>query len=281
VDDVASQVSFPVVLKPRRGSGSTHVFKAGNRQELASAFGRCASSRPEDNEFIVEEFLDGLEEMAQAGYASYVSVESIVLDGAVHHLATNGRLPLAEQFRETGTFIPSQLDPTQAIAVLDVAGAATDALGVRHGCLHTEIKLTPEGPRVIEVNGRIGGGVPDMLMLASGADILALSMREALGQPIDFEDMIACTRIGYRLMYQPPATARVVSSIEGLDQISRLPGLHSFSVKHGPGDEFDTADGSSSYLFEVVGSVEDHQALLAIERRVHDTVAVTYDEQAS
>ena len=280
-DEVASQVRFPVVVKPRRGNGSTCVFKAGNRHELASAFKRCASSRPEDDEFIVEEFLDDFGEMIRAGYASFVSVESIVIDGAVHHLATNGRMPLAEPFRETGTFIPSQLEPAQATAVLEVAGEAIGALGVRHGCLHTEIKLTPDGPRVIEVNGRIGGGVPDMLMLASGEDILALSMRMALGQPIDVEGLIPCERIGYRLMYQPPAAARVVSSIDGLDQITRLPGLHSFSVKHGPGDEFDAADGSNSYLFEVVGSVENHGALLDMARSVRDTVSVTYGKRAS
>jgi biotin carboxylase len=281
-DEVAAQVSFPVVLKPRRGNGSAHVFRADNRHELASVLKRCATSRPEDNnEFIVEEFLDDLGEMTRAGYASFVSVESIVLDGAVHHLATNGRLPLAEPFRETGTFIPSQLDPSQAKVLLEVASQAIRALGVRDGCLHTEIKLTPQGPRVLEVNGRIGGGVPDMLMLASGADILALSMRMALGQVIDVEDMTACTSVGYRLMYQPPATARVVSSMEGLDQIPRLPGLHSFSVKHRPGDEFDAADGSASYLFEVIGSAENNEAFLEIAQRVYDSVSVTYDRQAS
>jgi biotin carboxylase len=280
VDEVASQLSFPVVLKPRRGSGSTHVFKVGDRQQLASALSRCARSRP-DKEFIVEEFLDDLVEMTHGGYASFVSVESIVCGGAVTHLATNGRLPLAEPFRETGTFIPSQLDPIQATAVLEVAGAAIGALGVRDGCLHTEIKLTPGGPRVLEVNGRIGGGVPDMLMLASGEDILALSMRAALGLPIDVEGMVACARVGYRLMYQPSASARVVTSIEGLDEMPRLPGLHSFSVKHGPGDEFDATDGSNSYLFELVGAVENHEALLQMARGIHDAVSVTYGEQAS
>jgi biotin carboxylase len=281
-DEVASQLSFPVMLKPRRGNGSAQVFKAASPQELAALLARCASSRPQDdNEFIVEEFLEDDAEMALAGYASFVSVESVVVDGAVHHLATNGRLPLAEPFRETGTFIPSQLDPAHAEAVLEVAGLAIRALGVRHGCLHTEIKLTPQGPRVIEVNGRIGGGVPDMLRLASGGNILALSMRLALGQLPDIEDMIACRRIGYRLMYQPPADARVMSSISGLDLIPQLPDLHSFSVKHGPGDEFDAADGSAAYLFEVIGSVADHEALLELSRRVHDGVSVTYGKRAS
>ena len=66
--------------------------------------------------------------------------------------------------------------------MLDLATAALRALGVRTGGFHTEIKLTPDGPRVIEVNGRLGGGVPEMLLQASGESLMRLSMRVALGE---------------------------------------------------------------------------------------------------
>ena len=44
-----------------------------------------------------------------------------------------------------------------------------EALGVSTGCLHTEVKFTPDGPEIIEVNGRVGGGVPEMLERAAGS----------------------------------------------------------------------------------------------------------------
>ena len=65
-----------------------------------------------------------------------------------------------------------------------MASAAIEALDVHSGCLHTEIKLTPEGPRVIEVNGRIGGGVPEMLYRAAGVKIVELTLQLALGESI-------------------------------------------------------------------------------------------------
>jgi len=37
---------------------------------------------------------------------------------------------------------------------------------------------------VIEVNGRLGGGVPEMLFQASGVSLVQLSMRVALGEPV-------------------------------------------------------------------------------------------------
>ncbi len=84
------------------------------------------------------------------------------------HLAITGRFPLAPPFRETGFFIPASIAPGQQAELLDLAGETLRALGLEVGAAHTEIKLTSEGPRVIEVNGRIGGGVPDMLRLADG-----------------------------------------------------------------------------------------------------------------
>ncbi|MGA2209272.1 MAG: ATP-grasp domain-containing protein [Acidimicrobiales bacterium] len=281
VDEIAAQVVFPVMVKPRRGNGSSYVFKAGDPQELAAIFSRCASWSNQDHEFIVEEFLEDLPELSQAGFASFVSVETVLVDGEIHHIATNGRLPLADPFRETGTFIPSELDAEQTSSVLTVATDAIRALGVRNGCLHTEIKLTPNGPRVLEVNGRVGGGVADMLKLACGLDVVALSVRVALGLPIDLEDMVACPRVGYRFLYQPPVSAHVVATIEGLDRVSELPGIHRVYLQHGPGNEFDAADGSVAYLFDTVGSVSDHDALLAVVRTIRDTVSVTYGKRAS
>ena len=94
-------------------------------------------------------------------------------------MAITGRFPLAPPFRETGFFIPATLGAEQKARVLDLAGQTLRALGVEHGAAHTEIKLTAEGLRVIEVNGRIGGGVPEMLQLAAGVDIVKLTMRAA------------------------------------------------------------------------------------------------------
>jgi len=64
--------------------------------------------------------------------------------------------------------------------VPDLATAATKALRVRTGFLHTEIKVTPSGPRVIEVNGRLGGGLPNLLQQAAGFDLLRALGRDPI-----------------------------------------------------------------------------------------------------
>src|SRR5271170_1853876 len=230
---VEAEVGWPAVLKPRSAQGSRYTFLARDGAEL-------------------EKLLDTL-----GPYAGYVSVESVVADGAISHLALTGRFPPAENFRETGFFIPAALDAGSRSAVLDLATRAIDALGVRTGCLHTEVKFTPDGPRIIEVNGRVGGGVPEMLERAAGVSLLDLTLRVALGEPVSVDGPVATDRIGYRFFLQPPTVSATVTAIDGINDFSDHAGVDTVSVHQRPGAALDWRDGSGNHIVAVVGSADD------------------------
>jgi biotin carboxylase len=227
---------------------------------------------------IVEEYLPDGPSMPRGFEADYVSVETIVQAGRMTHLAITGRFPLAWPMRETGFFIPATLPPGQQTEILGLAGDALRALGLRTGSAHTEIKLTSEGPRVIEVNGRIGGGVPDMLRLTAGLDIVKLSMRAALGLDLNVPQDLPRTRgVGYRFFFQPPPSARRLVSIDGLDRLKRQPGVESVNLHHPPGSDLDARDGTRSYLFAVAGSAPDYDGMLAIDEFLRNEIAAVYE----
>ena len=188
-----------------------------------------------------------------------------------------GRFPTAEPFRETGFFIPADLPPAQLEAVLEVATAAVHALGLKTGDSHTEIKLTPEGPRVLEVNGRIGGGVPEMLFQASGVSILELSMQVALGEEVAVAGPIPCAKVGWRFLFQPPTSAQRVVTIEGLDRLAALSGVNDIFVNRSPGDPIDWREGTRHYIYSVYGVSADYDELLEIDRFMHEEVAIVYE----
>ena len=227
---------------------------------------------------ILEGYLP--DDPAQAGgpYAGYVSVESLVADGVISHLALTGRFPTAGNFRETGFFIPAALDDASRSAVLELATRAIDALGVRTGCLHTEVKFTPDGPRIIEVNGRLGGGVPEMLERASGVRLLDLSLRVALGEPLSVDGPVATNRIGYRFFLQPPTVSATVTAIDGINDFSDRAEVDTVSVHQAPGAALDWRDGSGNHIVAVVGSTDDEQQLQAAYRLLHQEVTVTYTD---
>lgn len=271
--DVETDVGWPAVLKPRSAQGSRYTFLAEDRVELSRLLEALGPDRPE---MVLEGYLPDDPGRSASPYAGYVSVESVVASGTISHLALTGRFPPAENFRETGFFIPAALEPSEQSAVLRLAGEAIEAVGVETGCLHTEVKFTPDGPRIIEVNGRVGGGVPEMLERATGIHLLELTLRIALGENVQIDGPMATGRIGYRFFLQPPPVSAKVASIAGIDEFRDHAGVDSISVHQGPGAAFDWRDGSRNHIMAVVGSAADYDELQAAYRLLHQDVTVAY-----
>jgi biotin carboxylase len=275
VERIGSEISYPAVLKPRKASGSWHTFPVASVSALGELWVQLEAGEPEA--MLVEEYLSDGPAMPYGFEADYVSVETVLVSGRVTHLGITGRFPLAPPFRETGFFIPATLGPDHRAEVLDLAGQTLRALGVQHGAAHTEIKLTAEGLRVIEVNARVGGGVPEMLRLAAGVDIVKLTMQAALGWETEIGELPATSQVAYRFFYQPPASARRLTAIDGLDRLKALPGVESIYLHYPAGTEIDPGHGTRTYVFAVVGSAPDYAGVLAIEEFLQTGITAVYE----
>jgi glutathione synthase/RimK-type ligase-like ATP-grasp enzyme len=272
---VEAEVGWPAVLKPRSAQGSRCTFLVSDRAEFRRLLDTLGPDRPE---MVLEGYLPDDPGRAGDPYGGYVSVESVVADGAVSHLALTGRFPPAENFRETGFFIPAALDADSRSAVLDLATRAIAALRVHTGCLHTEVKFTADGPRIIEVNGRLGGGVPEMLERAAGVSLLDLTLRVALGESVSVDSPVATSRIGYRFFLQPPTVSATVTAVEGITDLSDRAEVDTVSLHQAPGAALDWRDGSGNHIVAVVGSTDDEAQLQAAYRLLHQKVTVTYTD---
>ncbi|MHB8379013.1 MAG: ATP-grasp domain-containing protein [Acidimicrobiales bacterium] len=268
-----SEVGWPAVLKPRSAQGSRYTFFVEDERHLVEFLRALGPTRPN---MVLESYL--ADDPARRGepFADYVSVESVVTNRVISHVALTGRFPLAENFRETGFFIPADLSDGDKEAVLALATSAIEALGVTVGCLHTEIKFTPDGPRIIEVNGRVGGGVPEMLDRAAGVALVEVTLRVALGEAVHVEGPVATERIGYRFFLQPPPLSATVAAIDGIDAVSDYPGVDTITVHQSPGAVLDWKDGSRNHIMAVVGSAADYDELRAVDHLLHHEVTVTY-----
>lgn len=172
----ATQLNWPVILKPTVGCGSKFVTRVDRPDDLEAALIATGLSA---NDVLVEEALGDLG--GQAWPADYVSVETLCHGGEYRHLVTTQKLPLVEPFRETGHLLTPDGPPMET-AILDVTSEALQLLNVGYGLTHTELKLTRNGPKVIEVNGRIGGFLTDLLEIACGLDLVKETLRSATDQ---------------------------------------------------------------------------------------------------
>ncbi|WP_344487238.1 hypothetical protein [Glycomyces endophyticus] len=265
----ARAVGLPAVLKPRKGAASadTHLIQTIEEAERVL--------RDAGGPFVLEEFLIGDPAAAGPGWGDFVSVESIVADGAIASSHVTGKLPLAPPFRETGQFAPSTLDRPVADRVAAHAEAAVAALGVRWGAVHTEVKLTPAGPRIVEVNGRLGGYVGDVHLRAGGPDLLRDAIAVALGLPVA-ERAPGYRAVAFRHYVAAPPYLAVLERLDGIDDLLRVPGVTHVDVRAEAGRVLDWRKGTQECLAVVYGTAPDHRALARTVRRIAAAVRPRY-----
>jgi biotin carboxylase len=184
---------------------------------------------------------------------------------------------MAPPFRSSGGFFPAEIPPSDIPELFDLATATIKALGSDFGCFRTEIKLTPQGRKIIEINGRPTGLTPTIVKLASGVPLLELGMRLALGEHIVIDGPVPCERIAYRFYREPPLTATKVLGIKGLDQLGKLPGVQDIDVQKETGDTVDWRNGSFDRVFQVTGTVSDYAELAEHYRACTADSYVTYE----
>jgi biotin carboxylase len=249
-------LSFPMLLKPRDGSACCNIHPVSNAEELRRLFAEVG----QPSQMILEEEMEDLPS-ASGFYADSFSIDTIVSRGTFSHMGVRGMFEKALPFRPTGGYFPAELTPAAVSELHALATASIRALGSEFGYFRTEIKFTPQGCQVIEVNGRPSGVTPVIVELASGIPVLQLCMRHALGEHVMLADPIPCDRVGYRYICEPPTSALRVLKISGLQALGELPGVMQIDVHKAVGDPVDWRNGSLDKVFQVTGAVAGYAEL--------------------
>jgi hypothetical protein len=274
LDQLADRVQYPSVLKHARGSGSRDMHPVGTPHALRELLEARTPMGAIDR--LLEEYLPD-DPDHDPRFASYVSVESVVSSGQACHVAVTGRFPLADPFRETGNFIPGILAVGMRGPVLSMVADAIEALGIRTAVVHTEVKLTPEGPRLIEVNGRLGARPPFILQRVSRVNLFLEACLLAVGLSSGVVGPVECSGVGFWFMIQPPVWARRVGTIDGLNQLAEGSGVETVTINRRPGESVDWREGTDGHVLTIRGRVEDHEILAGTIEFIRQTVQLDYE----
>ena len=199
----AAEVGFPAVLRPLSGAASLGVKKVGSEDELmatyrevlaemrdtvvtSGALVKKSSSSSADAAagddasargvaFLLEAYLDGPE----------VDVDVVMSEGEARYAVVVDNGPTAEPyFAETWGLCPSALPEDAQAELRALAVDALKACGFEVGVFHCELKRTSRGPRLIEINARMGGGQVRLThLLVHGVDLVDETLFAAAGIP--------------------------------------------------------------------------------------------------
>jgi biotin carboxylase len=224
-----------VVVKPVCSAGSDGVYFCDSKEEVSAAFRTLLGSHSAlgtvNDAVIGQEYLPGGE----------YYVNTVSRDGHHHvcdiwrttHLTFNGVLDLLDN-----AFLLPRHGEVQA-PLVEYTFNVLDALGIRNGPAHTELKLTPRGPRLIETGARVcGGDVPHLVRQAAGEGQLEWTIRAYL-HPERFQ-------AGYRDDYQLDRHVAYVATLASrggtlvgypkLDEVRRLESFHDVKLLVRPGE---------------------------------------------
>lgn len=263
-------VGLPAVLKPTRGAGSRNTYLVREEGEGRELVRRLLDDGLEA-QLLLEEFLIG---RPMSPWGDYVAVESATYDGEPRHLGVTGKFPLAPPFRETGQFWPSPLGEEEEQQILELTTRVLRALDYQVGLTNVEFKITPAGPRLIEVNGRLGGFVSQLYTRAGAPDLVELAGRLAMGERVEIAPP-ARRGVVFQYNHKPPASAVRLEGVEGLGDARRVPGSVTHRLLMAPGSPIPPGVHTQD-LDLLNGVATSHDHMLEIVRQVGEALTFTF-----
>lgn len=267
----AQTIGLPVVVKPVSGTGSSGVRLCHNfcevEEHARQLLGRVENERGirVPRRVLVEQFVSGPEFSVETFGTEVIGI-------------TGKHVGEPPHFVETGHDFPRPLPEAEAESLRRATTEALSALGLGWGPAHTELRLTDEGPKIIEVNPRLAGGmIPELVRLAAGVDMVSETLRAVAGMP-----RVPRAREGRfaSLRFVIPERRGRLVSVEGLEDAARVPGVVSVRMYVRPGDSVGRRGDFRDRVGHVIALGDDFEKAKAAAERALGLIRSVVDESS-
>lgn len=240
-----SNVNYPVIVKPVDMAGSRGIYLANNKVELEKAVinSSLASDR---GDVIIEEYMDGPE----------VSVELVVKNGEPFVIqVTDKTTSGAPHFAETGHLQPSQLSDEIIEKIKEVACNAAKSLNLKNSLGHAEIKVTSNGPKMVEIGARAGGdGIAEQLIeLSTGVSFSEIAIQIAMGNEITIPNTRLNRASCIRFILSQNGILR---SVKGIETVNKMNNIHEIKIYGDIGKNYHEMVDNSGRIGYIIASAD-------------------------
>jgi len=255
---------FPVIIKPASLSQSQLVYICRDLEDLIKkvsfVLDHVESVYKQNHvnrkpEVLIEEFITG----RQFSVDSYVSLTGEIVHTPICQQVLGQDLG-EDNFETLYSFYPADLSDTESAKIFQAVTQAIQALELRGVPTHTELRLTPSGEcKIIEINIRTGGFRATMLKASYGIEHVANVIKTYLGEtPIVHDQLIqasACPQFW-------ADEEGILQEVEGLDEVSKLPGIIAMSDSSKIGTYVGPANKGFGRAFYFIVTDKDRSSLL-------------------
>ena len=262
-------ISFPCVLKPLCLSASRGVIRANDPEEFAVAFRRIvdildspdlkARKDPRTQQILVEGFIPGTE----------VALEGILTQGHLKVLTIFDKPdPLDGPFFEETLYVtPSRLPVSVQDDIISCTARTAEALGLREGPVHAELRVNDDGVWIIEIAARsIGGLCARTLRFGTGVSLEELIIRHAIGMEVE---SLQRERQPAGVMMIPIPNAGILREVRGKTDAEQVADIEEVTISIPIGQEVLPLPEGSSYLGFIFARGSTPESVEASLREAH------------
>jgi len=241
----AEKIGFPVVLKPIDGSGSVMVRMCSNPQEVEAQAKVILSER---ERLLVEEMIVG----------QGISVETF---NGVAVGVTAKKLSVTPYFVELGHLYPAALGPDDRRAAVAAAEKIASLLGIDWGPAHIELRLSPHGPKLMELNPRLAGDmIPELIRQASGVDLIGATVLLVCGK--SFSLTPSREKVSGIRFLQAHCDG-TLNSVDGIEGARRLPHITAAKQTHRNGAQIALRGDYRDRVAYLIATAENEETVNA------------------
>lgn len=220
--------AFPVFIKPVNSAGSDGCFRCNDINSLKSRVESLVNAKNLlgniNTKVMVQEYIQG-----QQYVVNTVSLDSNHVYGDIFevNLEEVDGIPIYREISAT------DIDYNKGVSkdIIKYVSSCLDALGVKNGAAHTEVRVTESGVKLIEVNFRLMG--PDLYIDAFSFGVgysQASLWAESIFEPEQFLARVNVSKpkkMNFAMVYLRGDKAGTVTSRINLSKMRRLPAFHS------------------------------------------------------
>lgn len=234
-NEAIKAIDGPKIIKPVDSSGSRGIYLLNDENEKDEAFSH-ALSHSANKKILIEEYMSGNE----------VSVETLTINGETYIIAITDKLTTgAPHFIETGHHIPSLIDEEMQNKIKKVTKQAIEAIGIKNGPSHTEVIVTPNGPKIVELGARLGGDfiTSHLVKYGTNIDLIQLHILLSMGELKSLDDKVKYYGSAIRYFQVSPGTVKDITIPE---YIMKDENLVELKFNYSIGDKVDEIKSSAN-----------------------------------
>jgi len=256
-----------IIVKPYDGVSSRGVSLVQSEDDIPEAIDWALASGI-DSGLVAETYLQGPE----------YSIEMISHNGFHQLVAVTEKIKDEIHFVELGHTIPANISIKVREKLSKHVELILCAIGHITGPSHTEVILTEDGARLVEIHFRIGGDDIDLLCeLTTGLDMNKVWVQQLLNE-------YNCNGLKYiehegvaGVRFSVASDTGVLTGVTGIDLARSIPGVHSIKQLISDGEIVSKLRDSTSRVLSVIAHAPDRSKLERIFKKVDSLIDIRFE----